>query len=101
MTWRQLMLFWLEQLGPGLGYVGFVTVVLPFIYWYGKIRRRDYRLMGRLEDVSPEFKKDWAYGLCAWTNHKLMCCALIVMLPTRMADTWDAMGLVSFGDGIR
>jgi len=78
-----------------------ISIITPWLYWYLRIRPRQYRLMGRYDEVSPEFKGKWASNICGWIEKKTMCCSLICCLPARMADTWDSMGLINYWNGIR
>jgi len=90
-------------LGPLSLYFFTIGVVVPYMYWVVKIRSRDYRLTGRLNDVSPEFKESWNQNVlaCMGADSRRTCCSLILCLPARVADTWDSMGQLPYWVGVR
>lgn len=88
-------------LGPVIVYALSTCLFFPYLWYLMRIRRRKYRLMGRFDEVSPEFKGAWAFNICSWVENKCLFCALVCLLPSRLADTWDAAGLVPYWRGVR
>jgi len=96
-----LLIRWLAILGPVLFYLFLIGFVFPSVYWFIRVRRREWRLMGRFEDLSPEFTGGWAFNICACMQDCFKLSSLICCLPSRMADTWDAVGLMPYFVGVR
>lgn len=90
------------QVLPVVAYLLFVGVVSPVFYWYARIRPREYGLKGRWEDIEAEMKLRWSSSLlCGCVQDCPICCSLLFCLPARIADTWDAVGMLSYWAGVR
>jgi len=96
-----LLIYWATRICPVLGYFFLLTTVVPWAYYYFVVRHRYYSLMGRFDDLAPEFKHAWHFNICTCLNSKLFFLSLIILLPVRLADTWHKMGLLPYWTGIR
>merc|ERR1711920_619603 len=57
--------------------------------------------MGRYSDISEEFKQGWAFTWCVCAERKRTTFCLLFYMPARLANTWDAVGLVPYWEGVR
>jgi len=95
-------LVWLAyRVGPVVVYLTLIGGIAPAVRYVVKIRQRQYRMMGNLETVAAVYKGGWAFTICEWIRYKTMCCCLVVCLPSRLADTWDSVGIMPYWVGVR
>merc|ERR1719387_2118931 len=79
---------WSLALSPLYSYFFIITVLAPGIVWFYRVRPRRYKLDGRFDDITPEFKGNWAFNICTCIEHRMLCCSLLFCLPARLAETW-------------
>ncbi|CAJ1389392.1 unnamed protein product [Effrenium voratum] len=84
-----------------LGYACLIGLVMPTLYWCAFVARRPSRLQGYTQYIPEEHQTGWLFGTCDWYKSKVTCCSLIVLLPARLAYTWDTVGIVPYWKGVR
>merc|ERR1711972_494183 len=88
--------------GPLCLYLFIIGCLAPTIYWYFRIRKRAYRLGGRYNDVSRDFKGGWVFSIIScMRGGPLLCFSLPCCIIARLADTWDSLDYVRYWGGVR